>query len=213
TNRSPETAGAVAARYGGEAVLWERLDEALAPGDIILSTTRGPEPIVTPDRYAAPAARRQGGPVVVLNLPAPRDFAPGVHAGSQTFLLNIDDLMAMREATLAGRRAHIRAAEQIVEQEAQRFTKEWARRRNGPVIEQLTRWCETRRQEAVQHLLSRLRGKLSDADCVATEKAFSRFQNQLLHGPIRALTEEIHAGAAGGYTLVEALHKLFPLPD
>jgi Glutamyl-tRNA reductase len=121
--------------------------------------------------------------------------------------------MAMREATLAGRRAHFRTAEQIVEQEAQRFTKEWARRRNGPVIEQLTRWCETRRQDAVQHLLSRLRGKLSDADCAATEKAFSRFQNQLLHGPIRALTEETHAGAASGYTLAEALLKLFRLPD
>jgi hypothetical protein len=101
---------------------------------------------------------------------------------------------------------------QIVEQEAQRFTKEWARRRNGPVIEQLTRWCETRRQDAVQHLLSRLRGKLSDADCAATEKAFSLFQNQFLHGPIRALTEETHAGGASGYTLAEALLKLFRLP-
>ena len=109
--------------------------------------------------------------------------------------------------------AHFRTAEPIVEQEAQRFTKEWARRRNGPVIEQLTRWCETRRQDAVQHLLSRLRGKLSDADCAATEKAFSRFQNQFLHGPIRALTEETHAGAASGYTLAEALLKLFRLPD
>ena len=110
-------------------------------------------------------------------------------------------------------RAPIRAVEQIVEQEAQRFTKEWARRRNGPVIEQLTRWCETRRQEAVKHVLSRLRGKLSDADCAATEKAFSSFQNQFLHGPIRALTEETHAGAASGYTLAEALLKLFRLPD
>ena len=109
--------------------------------------------------------------------------------------------------------AHIRAADQIVEQEAQRFTKEWARRRNGPVIEQLTRWCETRRQEAANRVLSRLRGKLSDADCAATDKAFSRFQNQLLHEPIRALTEEAHAGAASGYTLVEALLKLFRLPD
>ena len=150
---------------------------------------------------------------MVLDIAVPRDFDPGVHDGSQTFMLNIDDLKAMSEATLAGRRAHIRAAEQIVEQETQRFTKEWARRRNGPVIQQLTGWCETRRQEAVNSVLSRLRGKLSDADCVATEKALSRFQNQLLHGPIRALTEEIHAGAAGGYTLVEALHKLFPLPD
>jgi hypothetical protein len=81
------------------------------------------------------------------------------------------------------------------------------------VIEQLTRWCETRRQDAVQHLLSRLRGKLSDADCAATEKAFSLFQNQFLHGPMRALPEETHAGAATGYTLAEALLKLFRSPD
>ena len=213
TNRSLDKARAVAARCGGEAMPWERLDEALERADIILSTTGASEPIVTRDRYARVASRRTGGPVAILDIAVPRDFEPGVHDGSQTFMLNIDDLKGMREATLAGRRAHVRAAEQIVEQETQRFMKEWARRRNGPVIEQLTRWCETRRQEAVKHLLFRLRGKLSDADCAATEKAFRRLQNQFLHAPIRALTEEIHAGAAGGYTLVEALHRLFPLPD
>jgi hypothetical protein len=36
-----------------------------------------------------------------------------------------------------------------------------------------TRWCETRRQEAVKHVLSRLGGKLSNTDCAATEKAFN----------------------------------------
>ena len=56
-----------------------------------------------------------------------------------------------------------------------------------PAIEQLTRSCETKRQETVNHILSRLRSKLSDADCTATEKALSRFQNQFLHGPMRAL--------------------------
>ena len=83
----------------------------------------------------------------------------------------------------------------------------------NPVIEQLTRWCEARRQETVNHILSRFRGKLSDADCAATEKALTRFQSELLQVPIRALTEEAHAGAASGYTLVEALNKLFRLPD
>jgi glutamyl-tRNA reductase len=102
---------------------------------------------------------------------------------------------------------------QIVEQEAQRFMQECARWRNGPVIEQLTRWCETRRQEVVKQVLSRLRGKPSDADRAATEKAFSRFQDQFLHGPIRALTEETRAGADSGYTLVEALFKLFRLAN
>ena len=82
-----------------------------------------------------------------------------------------------------------------------------------PAIEQLTRLCETKRQETVNHILSRLRSKLSDADCTATEKALSRFQNQFLHGPMRALTEEAHAGTADGYTLAEALRKLFRLSD
>jgi glutamyl-tRNA reductase len=102
---------------------------------------------------------------------------------------------------------------QIVEQEVQWFTKECARRRSDPVIEQLTRWCETRRQEAAKQLLSRLMGNLSDADCAATEKAFRRFQNQLLHEPIRAIIEEAQAGAASRYTLAEALRKLFCLPN
>jgi glutamyl-tRNA reductase len=83
----------------------------------------------------------------------------------------------------------------------------------GPAIEQLSRWCETRRQEVVQHLLSRLRGKLSDADRAATGKALSRFQNQFLHGPIRAIAVETHSGATRGYTLVGALLKLFCLSD
>jgi glutamyl-tRNA reductase len=102
---------------------------------------------------------------------------------------------------------------QIVEREVQWFTKEYASRRSDPEIEQLTRWCRTRRQEAAKQVLSRLRGKLSDADRAATEKAFGRFQNQLLHEPMCAITEEAHAGAASRYTLAEALRELFCLPS
>ena len=86
-------------------------------------------------------------------------------------------------------------------------------RRNGWVIEQLTRYCDTRRQEAEKNVLARLKGKLSDRDCEAIEKAFSRFQNEFLHGPISVLTEETYGGAASGYTLVGALCKLFRLAE
>ena len=213
TNRSPDKARAAAARCGGEVVPWERLDEALVRADIVLSTTGASKPIVTRDRYTRIASRRPCGLVVILDLAVPRDFEPSIHDGGRTFLLNIDDLTAIREATLARRRKHILSAERIVEQETDRFTKDWARRRNGPVIEQLTRWCDTRRQEVVKNVLSRLKGKLSDADCQATEKAFSRFQNQFLYGPISAIAEEAHAGAACGYTLAAAVRKLFRLAE
>ena len=45
------------------------------------------------------------------------------------------------------------------------------------------------------------------------EKAFSLLQNQFLHGPISALTEESHANSGSGHTLLDALRKLFRLTD
>lgn len=213
TNRSPAKAQSVAAGCGGEAVPWEKLDEVLARADIVLSTTATPEVIVTRERYTRISARRTRWPVVIIDIALPRDFDPRIHDGDRTYLFNIDDLMSIREATLARRREHIVAAEQIVEQETQRFVKECARRSNGPVIERLTREFETRRREIVGNLLGRLNGKLTEADRQYVEKAFSLFQNQLLHGPITALSEETRSGEAGSHTLLEALRKLFRLHD
>jgi glutamyl-tRNA reductase len=213
TNRSPEKAKAVAAGCHGEALPWAKLDEALARADIVLSTTGAPEPIVTRDSYTRAIARRTRWPVVILDIAVPRDFDPRIHDGDRTCLFNIDDLNSIRDRTLQRRRAHVQPAEQIVELEAQRFFKEWARRSNGPVIEHLTREFESRRKEIVQHLLGRLNGKLNDADKQYIDKAFSLFQNQLLHGPISALSEETRSGSPRSHTLLEALRKLFRLQD
>ena len=58
---------------------------------------------------------------------------------------------------------------------------------------------------------SRLNGQLSVEDRAYIEGAFRLLQNQFLHGPISALTEEVHEG--GGHTLLDALRKLFRLQD
>jgi hypothetical protein len=67
----------------------------------------------------------------------------------------------------------------------------------------------------VAHLLDKLNGKLSEVEKKYIEKAFQRYQNQLLDGPIGALTEEmLHEDAAArGHTLLEALGKLFGLHE
>jgi glutamyl-tRNA reductase len=210
TNRSPEKAYAVAKGCGGEAVPWERLDEVLGQAHIILSTTGAPEPIVTRERYRK---IRRTAPAVILDIAVPRDFDPQIHDGEETFLFNIDDLMKLREATLARRREHIPPAEAIVEQESQRFMKEIAGRRVGPVIAQLTKEVETRRREIVSQLLTHLNGKLSEADKAYIEGAFSQMQNKILHAPITALREESGGVSTGRHTLVEAVCKLFRLPQ
>ena len=184
----------------------------LARADIVLSTTGAPEPVVTLERYRGIAARRIGGPLVVLDIAVPRDFDPRIHDGDRTCLFNIDDLKRIQEATLSDRRKHVGPAEAVVEQETQRFLKEWRRRRNGPVIERLTQDLESKREEVVRNLFARLNGRLTDEDRRFIEYAFVKLQNQFLHGPISALTEDQPADAAG-HTLLDALRKLFRLRE
>ncbi|HVS37465.1 MAG TPA: glutamyl-tRNA reductase [Gemmataceae bacterium] len=211
-NRSPEKAQAVARGCGGEAVPWERLDEMLARADIVLSTTGAPEPIVTQERYRRIAAQRIGGPIVILDIAVPRDFDPAIHDGDRTCLFNIDDLKRVQEAVLAVRRKHVGPAEALVEQETQRFLKEWRRRRHGPVIERLTQDLEAKREEVVRKLFEKINGRLNEEDRKYIEYAFVKLQNQFLHGPISTLTEDQQADAPG-HTLLDALRKLFRLRE
>jgi glutamyl-tRNA reductase len=210
TNRSGDKAEAIAAHCGGTAVPWERLDEACVGADIILSTTGAAEPIMPRRRWDAILAQRGGNTAVVLDIAVPRDFDPRIHDGDRTCLFNIDDLKTIRDRTLGERLKHVAPAEAIVEQEQRQFLRDWTRRRNGPLIARLTQDCDAKRQAIVQQLLSRLDGRLSDDDRRYLEKAFHLLQNQILHGPISALDE---AGDAGGSHLLEALRKLFRLPE
>jgi glutamyl-tRNA reductase len=215
TNRSPEKAAAVAQGCGGFPMPWEQLDDVLVQADIVLSTTGARELVVSRERYAKVLARRPRGPVVIFDIAVPRDFDPAIHDGDRVLLFNIDDLKRMGEEVLRDRRKHVAAAEAIVAQEVGRFLREWAHRRNGPIIAQLTRDLEAKRQAVVKRLFQHLNGRLTEADCGYIEGAFRLLQNQFLHGPITALTEETHYEDAGpgGHTLLEALRKLFRLQE
>ena len=153
--------------------------------------------------------------MVILDIAVPRDFDPRIHDGDRTCLFNIDDLTRIREQTLAERRKEIGPAEEIVGRETQRFLRDWARRRHGPVIARLTQDLEAKREAIVRQLFHRLNGRLTAEEQAEIEGAFRLFQSKVLHGPISALAEESHAGPAGpsGHTLLDALRKLFRLQE
>ncbi|HEX3315724.1 MAG TPA: glutamyl-tRNA reductase, partial [Gemmataceae bacterium] len=209
--RNPEKSVAVAQGCGGEAIAWEKLDDALAMADVVLSTTGAQEPIMTQRRFDEVLARRPGGPMVILDIAVPRDFDPRIHDGDRACLFNIDDLQRIRSQTLAERQRHVAASEAIVEAEVKRFENEWKRRRNGPVVAKLIQGADAVRQPIVGQIVSKLNGRLSVEDIAYIEKAFRLFQNKLLHGPISALSEELTE--TSHHTLRDALHKLFGLGE
>jgi glutamyl-tRNA reductase len=208
-NRSPERARSAAAEYGGQAIAWDQLDDALAHADIVLSTTGADEPIVSRRRFDEKVRPRRGSrTLVVFDLAVPRDFDPRLHDGDRVSIFNVDDLTRVADQWKSERRKHVAAAEAIVAHEVARFVQDWNRRKDGPVIGQLTAEVDKLRELVVAPLLDKFNGKLTDADKAYIEGAFRLFQNKMLHGPIAALQEASRNGHTG---LREALMKLFGL--
>jgi glutamyl-tRNA reductase len=93
TNRSLERARTTAAECGGLVIPWEKLDDALAQSDIVLSATDAREPIVSRrwfDEKVRP--KRSGRTLVVFDMAVPRDFDSRLHDGDRVSIFNVDDL-------------------------------------------------------------------------------------------------------------------------
>ncbi len=212
TNRSPEKAQEVAAGCGGLAIPFEQLDQALAQADIVLSTTGAAEPVVSLERFQRMVPQRNGRHVVIIDIAVPRDFDPRIGELEEVDLLvNVDDLKEIRERVVRGRMKHLPAAEAIVESEAERFFKDWTRRRTGPAIARLSQDWDAIRRQVQAECFSKLNGKLTEAEQAVIEGAFRLLQNRYLHTPISVLREE--ASRQGGHGLLEAIYKLFRLRD
>jgi glutamyl-tRNA reductase len=209
TNRSPEKAQAIAQECGGTAVAWEQLDDALVEADIVLSTTGAPEPIMTRRRFDGILARRSRGTMVILDIAVPRDFDQRIHDGDRACLFNVDDLKRIQEQTLHERQQHIRPAEAIIAQEVKRFQSDWRRRKNGPIIAQLTQEVGKIATPILSDLRAKFNGKFTDEEWAYIEGAFKLLQNRLLHGPISALAEDMPEPSK--HTLLEAMMKMFRL--
>ena len=117
TNRSLERAEAAAARWGGQAVPFDRLNPALIEADLVVSTTAADEPIVTFDQYARVQRARRNRLALILDIAIPRDFDARIGDLDQVMLYNVDDLRAQAEQNLRRRRKGIDPALTIIERE------------------------------------------------------------------------------------------------
>jgi glutamyl-tRNA reductase len=213
TNRTFDKARKLAHDCGGQVVPWTDLNLALAQADFILSATGAQHPIVTMDRWETILGQRKKKPVFILDMAVPCDFDPRIHDGDQTRVLGIDDLKRIQATRPNDRLEHVGPAEAIVEQQKQRFLKDWERRRVGPVIDDLTRDLEQKLQDVLNKVSARLNGKLTEAERQYVEDAFRRYRNIILHGPITVLREEVDLESASSYTLLDAIRRLFGLEE
>lgn len=209
TNRSPDRAAAVAARWNAQPVPYDQLDDWLAEADLIISTTASDEPIVDRPRFRKAMERRGWRPVVILDIAVPRDFTEDVGELENVYLYNIDDLEQQRDKNLAAREREVGRACAILDQLA---AETWGRleyhHRMAPLVVKLRRQFDEILDEELRRLFKKL-PDLTEEERGRIAHAFKRFENRVLHLPSSALREEGQNGA--GHWLLEALERLFRL--
>jgi glutamyl-tRNA reductase len=199
--RSIERARALAERFGARAVSAARLEDELADADIVVSCTSARGHVVTREQ----AASRRRGPLVLIDIAVPRDLDPAINELDGCYLYDIDDLQAVVDETLAGRRREAERAEALAAAETRRFGEWLAERDVVPAIASLRAHAERiRRRE-----LERAGHRLSEDDRRTVEAITAQIVNKLLHLPTVRMKEA--AATTDGAAYASALEHLFGL--
>jgi glutamyl-tRNA reductase len=214
TNRSPDRAEAAAARWGGQAVSFERLFQALIEADLVVSTTAADEPIVSRDQYARVQRARRNRLALILDIAIPRDFDEAIGALDQVMLYNVDDLRAQAEQNRRQRQKGVDPALLIIEHEtAACYALLRHQRTAGAVLRQLGDSADTIRSREVDAFFA-AHPEFSAADRDAISHLVYRVQNQMLHHPRSALrSAAAEPSHEHPHPLLNAVRHLFGLAD
>ena len=187
-NRTVDRASSLAERFGGSALPLDSVESELATADIVVSSTSAREQILAREKVERVLPARKGRPLLLVDLAVPRDLDPAIKELHGCFLYDIDDLQAVVEESLSGRRGEAAKAEAIVAAEGERF-REWLSSLDVvPAIASLRERAEAIRRGELAKASTRLSG-LSDGERHAVESLTNQIVNKLLHQPIMRLKE------------------------
>jgi len=122
-NRTLENAKALAARYGGEVLPWEKLSDVLDWPDLIVSSVTTPEPILTREIVEAGMKARGNRQLMIMDLGVPRNVAVDVKGIPNVYLSDIDGLAEVVEQNKKAREEEIPRALALIEDQIDGFMR------------------------------------------------------------------------------------------
>jgi glutamyl-tRNA reductase len=207
-NRHHDRALGLAERFDGEAIRFETLPEQLVEVDVVVSTTNSPHHIIERDGLEQVMAEREARPLVLIDIAVPRDIEPGCRELAAVSVYDIDDIQQIVERNAGVREAEATRAEQIIEDELDRFQKWVASLEVVPTIAAM----RERGDEVVRRVLAENENRwenLTDADRARMELMANAIASRILHEPTRRIRRA--AGSDEAYQYVSAMRELFGL--
>jgi glutamyl-tRNA reductase len=208
-NRHAQRALSMAERFGGSVVSLDELPARMEQADIVVSSTSSPHPIVEEEELELVMQARDRRPLVLIDIAVPRDIADGCADVEGVTLYDIDDLQAIVARNLQVREAERAGAEQVVEEEIQRFARWMAQLDVLPTITALRNHGARIVEQVLAENAERWE-TASPRDLARAEAIARSVMQRLLHEPtirLKALDE------SGGHGRQQLLRELFDLED
>lgn len=209
-NRTPAHGAELARQVGARAVGLDGIPGELAEADVVVSSTSARGFVFTAEGVGAALRARRGKPLLLVDLAVPRDVDPALAQIDGCFVYDIDDLEAVVDASLAGRRAEAVRAERVVAAEAERFREWHASLAVVPAIASLRARAEAIRASELARAEGRL-DRLPESDRRVVEAVTAQIVNKLLHLPTVRMKEA--AVTSEGVVYAEVVRHLFGLGE
>ena len=210
-NRHADRALGLARRFGGSVVSLDGLPEQLLAADIVVSSTSSPHPIVGADELALVTARREGRPLLLIDIAVPRDIEAACGELEGVSLYDIDDLQAVIRRNRGAREERVPAAEAILEEEIQRFARWLGQLDTLPTVAALRAHGDA----VVERVLAENAGRwesASERDLTRVEAIARAVAGRLLHEPTIRLRSLDDARSHAAQQLARELFGLDSAP-
>ena len=209
-NRTYHRAQQLAAAANGSEMSVERLAEALAWADVVITSTGAPHTIIGASMVRESMAKRAHRPLLCIDIAVPRDVDPAVRDIPGVELFDVDELQDRVESGLGERRGEIPQVEEIVREETTSFGQ-WSRQSAfEPLLRELRQHADAIRRRELERVLERLPA-LDEKAREQVEHLSLALMNQLLHEPTRRLRHAAGNGRADEYARVA--RELFGLVE
>ncbi len=213
-NRTLEKASELAGRWQAESATLESLPDVLAWADILITSTGAPHTIIQPAlvenvmvcREGRRQDRRQGRPLVIMDIAVPRDVDERVEDIPGVCLYDIDTLAQGLETSQARRKAEIPHIEAILAEEHHGFVNYLHTLDVVPIIVQMRQQADSIRQVELEKTMRRM------ADITPEMQAYmdtltKAIVKKILHNPTIRLRAEANGPKASDYA--EVARSLF----
>jgi len=211
TNRTFERAVEVAGQFHGSPIRFEDFPRYLKMADLVIGCTGSPEVLLRPETVEGVLKERKQKAMFFIDLGERRNIDPKINDIDNVYLYDIDDLETVAKENLKERTGEVHKAEEIVDDEIERYLHWLDSLNQVPTIVALRRRVEEIRQRELERSLSTSLKGLSDQERQAVEDMTSAMINKILHAPITRLKKM--PGSPDEELYVEALKRLFDLEE